>query len=199
MQISEHSSQLEGGGHSVRAHSLMLDIKVLDSLVLIIQLLQQEWEEKLMASGSVDLEGTKPVAPPPIRQVKPTATAATTHVMATPQAIPAGSTVRIAQGGQKHDRKREDNKAVTIGKNKGGTRLYGQFKKLWITDARDRACGGFHGRNFGFIHVPEMMGFSDAVVGVSFKLTIHRCRNVFSINMELDSLEKGIDDILRTT
>lgn len=47
-----------------------------------------------MASGSVDLEGTKPVAPPPIRQMKPA------HVMAAPQAIPAGSTVRIAQGGQ---------------------------------------------------------------------------------------------------
>ncbi|VDM40614.1 unnamed protein product [Toxocara canis] len=66
----------------------------------VLQQLKKEWEEKLMASGSVDLEGTKPVAPPPIRQVKPTATAATTHVMATPQAIPAGSTVRIAQGGQ---------------------------------------------------------------------------------------------------
>uniref|UniRef100_A0A915B4G2 Uncharacterized protein n=1 Tax=Parascaris univalens TaxID=6257 RepID=A0A915B4G2_PARUN len=60
----------------------------------VLQQLKKEWEDKLMASGSVDLEGTKPVPPPPIRQMKPA------HVMAAPQAIPAGSTVRIAQGGQ---------------------------------------------------------------------------------------------------
>lgn len=123
----------------------------------VLQQLKKEWEEKLMASGSVDLEGTKPVAPPPIRQMKlpaqsstsnattmsssnnsanngnnsnsnnnnnasnnsssnnnnsnnnnmstatsssSLATATTTHMIATPQTIPAGSTLRIAQGGQ---------------------------------------------------------------------------------------------------
>uniref|UniRef100_A0A0N5AAX2 Transcription initiation factor IIA subunit 1 n=1 Tax=Syphacia muris TaxID=451379 RepID=A0A0N5AAX2_9BILA len=56
----------------------------------------EQWEEKLIRSGSVDFEAPKPPQPPQIRQVK-----TSSHMInATPQAIPAGSAVRIAQNGQ---------------------------------------------------------------------------------------------------
>lgn len=62
----------------------------------VLQQLKKEWEDKLAASGSVDLDGPKTLQPPPVRQVK----AQPSHVINAPQAIPAGSTVRIAQNGQ---------------------------------------------------------------------------------------------------
>lgn len=54
----------------------------------------QEWEEKLINSGSIDWEGTRQIQPPPIRQAKP-------QVVGTTQSVPSTNTaVRILQSGQ---------------------------------------------------------------------------------------------------
>uniref|UniRef100_A0A915PSY6 Uncharacterized protein n=1 Tax=Setaria digitata TaxID=48799 RepID=A0A915PSY6_9BILA len=58
----------------------------------VLQQLKKDWEEKLIASNSVDWDGPRHVAPPPLRQMKQPIMTSTT--------IPPGSTVRIAQNGQ---------------------------------------------------------------------------------------------------
>ncbi|CAG9533763.1 unnamed protein product [Cercopithifilaria johnstoni] len=58
----------------------------------VLQQLKKDWEEKLIASNSVDWDGPRHVPPPPLRQVKQPIMTSTT--------IPPGSTVRIAQNGQ---------------------------------------------------------------------------------------------------
>ncbi|KAK6107609.1 Transcription factor IIA alpha/beta subunit family protein [Brugia pahangi] len=58
----------------------------------VLQQLKKDWEEKLIASNSVDWDGPRHVPPPPLRQMKQPIMTSTT--------IPPGSTVRIAQNGQ---------------------------------------------------------------------------------------------------
>uniref|UniRef100_A0A8R1TX53 Uncharacterized protein n=1 Tax=Onchocerca volvulus TaxID=6282 RepID=A0A8R1TX53_ONCVO len=58
----------------------------------VLQQLKKDWEEKLIASNSVDWDGPRYVPPPPLRQMKQPIMTSTT--------IPPGSTVRIAQNGQ---------------------------------------------------------------------------------------------------
>ncbi|VDK86869.1 unnamed protein product, partial [Litomosoides sigmodontis] len=58
----------------------------------VLQQLKKDWEEKLIASNSVDWDGPRHVPPPPLRQMK--------QPVMTSTSIPAGSTVRIAQNGQ---------------------------------------------------------------------------------------------------
>ncbi|KAL3985245.1 Transcription factor IIA alpha/beta subunit family protein [Acanthocheilonema viteae] len=58
----------------------------------VLQQLKKDWEEKLIASNSVDWDGPRHVPPPPLRQMKQPIMTSTT--------LPPGSTVRIAQNGQ---------------------------------------------------------------------------------------------------
>ncbi|MFH4973565.1 hypothetical protein AB6A40_000274 [Gnathostoma spinigerum] len=60
----------------------------------VLQQLKKEWEDKLAASGSVDMDGTRALPPPAIRQIKQP------HIIASNSTIPTGSSVRIAQNGQ---------------------------------------------------------------------------------------------------
>ncbi|VDN04720.1 unnamed protein product [Thelazia callipaeda] len=58
----------------------------------VLQQLKKDWEEKLIASESVDWDGPRHVQPPPLRQMKQPVMAAAT--------LSTGSSVRIAQNGQ---------------------------------------------------------------------------------------------------
>ncbi|MCP9259748.1 TFIIA-alpha and beta-like factor [Dirofilaria immitis] len=62
----------------------------------VLQQLKKDWEEKLIASNSVDWDGPRHVPPPPLRQMK--------QPIMTSTSIPPGSTVRIAQNGQFNQR-----------------------------------------------------------------------------------------------